>query len=423
MDIDDMVLVSIDDHTIEPPDMFERHMPATYRDRAPRFVTTDEGAQYWEFNGVPAGNVGLNAVASWPHEEWGMDPVGHAEMRPGCYVPDLRVRDMDANGVLASMCFPTFAGFNGMHLANAAGGDTKLASAVIQAYNDWHIDELAGDHPGRFVPLAIGPVHDPAGLADEIRRVAAKGCHAISLPEAPYGVGLPPFSDTDHWDPAFTAMCDEDVAMCLHIGGSFGLIQRPEGASIDHLIILAPQLSAIIATDLLTAGTFKRFPDLKVALSEGGIGWISFFLDRMDRHVWNHRWTGLEIGPPGMSPTDVWRHNFLGCFITDPSGLVTSERIGVETIAWECDYPHSDSTWPRSPELVHEEFTAAGCSDADIEAMTWQNACRFFNFDPFVGTSRDACTVAALRARAGDVDVAETSRSAYRERYLASAGV
>ena len=417
MNSDDMVMVSIDDHIIEPADMFEGHVPASYKDRAPRYVETDDLRGYWDFQGQPTGAAGLNAVASWPHEEWGFDPIGFPEMRPGTYDLDLRVRDMDANGVLASMCFPTMAGFNGMSLARSTV-DKDLTKIIVSAYNDWHIDELAGGHPGRFIPLAILPVWDPAAMATEIERVAAKGCHAVTLPETPYGVDLPGYDVAEYWDPVFAACSDNGVVICLHIGGSFGLLQRSPGAGIDHLIVLAPQLSAVTATDLLLAGIFTRFPALKVALSEGGIGWIPFFLDRMDRHLWNHRWTGLEIGPKGQTATEVFRDHFLGCFITDPAALYVRDRIGMDQIAWECDYPHSDSTWPRSPELLWDELQAAGCSDDEIDAITWRNAARFFEFDPFVNVSREQATVAALRAQAMDVDVSETSRKEYQRRWV-----
>jgi predicted TIM-barrel fold metal-dependent hydrolase len=195
-------------------------------------------------------------------------------------------------------------------------------------------------------------------------------------------------------------------------------LKRSPGAGIDHLIVLAPQLSAVTATDLLLAGIFTRFPALKVALSEGGIGWIPFFLDRMDRHLWNHRWTGLEIGPKGQTATEVFRDHFLGCFITDPAALFVRDRIGMDQIAWECDYPHSDSTWPRSPELLWDELQAASCSDDEIDAITWRNAARFFEFDPFAHVARDRATVAALRTQAMDVDVSETSRKEYQRRWI-----
>jgi predicted TIM-barrel fold metal-dependent hydrolase len=416
MQIDEMVLVSIDDHVIEPEDMFERHIPAKYKDRAPRYVRDESGRGYWEFQGLETGMSGLGAVASWPHEEWDMDPVDFPEMRPATYDVDLRVRDMDANGQLTGMCFPTFAGFNGMSLARSTV-DRDLTNAVVSAYNDWHIDELAGGHPGRFIPLAIVPTYDPQAMVTEINRVAAKGCTAVSLPETPYGVGLPAFDEDGYWDPVFTALCDNDMAMCLHIGGSFGLLQRARTASEDNLIIMSPQLSAVATSDLMAGGIFRRYPSLKVAMSEGGIGWIPFFLDRMDRHVWNHRWTGIKVGADDRTPSELWRSNFLGCFITDPSALRLRDRIGLETLAWECDYPHSDSTWPCSPEALLKELEDAGCTDDEIEAITWKNACRFFNYDPFAAIPRAEATVGHLRSRATDVDVSEVSKVEYRRRW------
>jgi predicted TIM-barrel fold metal-dependent hydrolase len=417
MQADDLILVSIDDHVIEPPDLFERHMPERFRADAPRVVHQDNGVDSWLFQGMEIGEPGLGAVASWPKDEWGFDPVGFAEMRPGCYDIHDRVRDMNVNGVLASMCFPTFAGFAGTWLAQAP--DRKLTAMAISAYNDWHIDEWCGSYPGRFMPLALGSLWDRDALVAEIHRVAAKGCTAISLPETPYGVGLPSFY-TDHWDPVFQALCDTDMAICMHIGGAFGLLKRPEGAPFDQLIIMSPQLSAVATTDLMVSGTFNRFPDLKVAMSEGGIGWIPFLLDRIDRHISNHSWTGLDFG--GLNGTELFRKNFLGCFITDPSALHLVDRIGVEAIAWECDYPHSDSTWPTSPEALIGEVEAAHLSDPVINQITWENACRFFRFDPFATRSKDQATVRALRGLNPEVDTSITSRQEYRARFEARVG-
>jgi predicted TIM-barrel fold metal-dependent hydrolase len=414
MDAQDLILVSIDDHVIEPPELFERHMPARYRDQAPHVEHREDGTDRWLFQGTECGPTGLGAVATWPKDEWDMDPIGFAEMRPGAYDIHERVRDMNVNGVLASMCFPTFPGFAGTWLAQAP--DRPLTNMAVSAYNDWHIDEWCGSYPGRFIPLAIGPLWDRDALVAEIHRVAKKGCTAITLPETPYGLGLPSFY-TDHWDPVFKALCDTDVAICMHIGGAFRLLQRPEGASYDQLIILSPQLSAVAATDLLVSGTFNRFPDLRVAMSEGGIGWIPFMLDRLDRHITNQTWTGLDLG--GRSGTDVFRSNFLGCFITDPSALHLAERIGMDCIAWECDYPHSDSTWPDSSEALLSELRGAGIADEDAEKISWANASRFFRFDPFRHLSREQASVGALQRLSPDVDIRTTSRHEYRARYAA----
>jgi predicted TIM-barrel fold metal-dependent hydrolase len=415
MELDDLVLVSIDDHVIEPVDVFERHLPAARVGDAPRVVTVD-GRDRWIFQGAELGPGGLNAVASWPKDEWDNEPVGYAEMRPGCYDVHARVRDMDANGVMASMNFPTFPGFAGTHLMRAP--DRMLASMVVSAYNDWHIDEWCGAAPERFLPLAILPAWSIEDSVAEVHRCGRKGFAAVTMPETPYAIGLPSYY-TDHWDPVLQALCDEDMAMCLHIGGAYQLLRRPDEAPLDERIILSPQLSAVACTDMIVGGVLNRFPSLRVAMSEGGIGWIAPLLDRMDLHLRNQTWTGLDLG--GRTATEVFRNSFLGCFITNPSSLRLRDRIGVESIAWECDYPHSDTTWPRAPEVLWEDFEAAGVSDDERHLIAWKNACRFFRFDPFAKRPQHEGTVGALRARATNVDVSTTSRAEYRRRYEAVA--
>jgi len=207
------------------------------------------------------------------------------------------------------------------------------------------------------------------------------------------------------------------IVLCLHIGLGIRLIQPPPEGSIDNFIVVAAQISAITASDLLLGPTFHEFPDLKIAMSEGGIGWIPYFLHRADRHQSNQTWTGA-FADDARRLSDVFRDHVLACFITDPDGLVLRHRIGVDNIAWECDYPHSDSTWPHAPELLHGELELAGVPDDEIDKITWQNSCRFFDVDPFVPTSRDGATVGALRARAVDVDTNEVSRKVWAERYL-----
>jgi len=416
LELDDLILVSIDDHVVEPRDMFERHVPAPYADRAPKVVTDDHGVEQWMFQGVSAGSTGLNAVVSWPKEDWGLDPSSFAEMRPGAYDVDERVRDMDRNGILASMCFPSFAGFAASFFHRAP--DKDLSSVMLRAYNDWHIDEWCGSHPGRFIPLALLPVWDREGMAEEVRRVRAKGCNAVTMPELPHIMGLPSYHDLDYWGPFFSAVCDEGVVVNLHIGQGFDAIRSAPDAPIDNLIILATQVSAFAAQDLLWGGAFMAYPDLKVAWSEGGIGWIAFYLDRCDRHYRRQRWLGHDFG--GKLPSEVFRDHSLACFVSDPSTLKIRHDIGIDIIAWECDYPHSDSIWPDAPEEIFAELTAAGCTDEEMHKITWQNACRFFDHDPFTVIPRREATVAARRARAGDVDTATRSRHEWRELYQAA---
>jgi predicted TIM-barrel fold metal-dependent hydrolase len=419
MRLEDMTLVSIDDHTIEPPTLFDGRMPARYAGDAPKVVTFDDGTDGWIFQGERIGTNGLQAVASWPHEEWDNEATPYSDMRPGCYSVDQRVRDMDANGLFSSMCFPTFVGFGGSHLGKVP--DLELANAAVTAYNDWHLEDWCGRHPGRFIPLAILPVWDPEAAAREVHRLGKLGFTAVTLPDAPYSSshGNLPSYYSDYWNPIFQAMVEEDIAACLHIGGSFNLIKRPGEAPLDQRIILSAQFSAVAAVDLIVGGAFQRFPTLRFAMSEGGIGWVPLLLDRIDFHLRNQTWSGWNL--QGKTGTDIWREHFLGCFIREPTGLRLWERMGIDTIAWECDYPHSDTTWPESPERLHVEVTDAGLTDEQINLISWQNACRFFRFDPHAisGMSPADTTVGALRARATDVDVSITTRAEYRRRYLA----
>jgi predicted TIM-barrel fold metal-dependent hydrolase len=412
MQISDMILLSIDDHSIEPPDMYEGHVPAKYRDQMPKVVRNDEGIDQWVFQGKATSTpFGMTSTVGWPNEEWGFHPGRYSEMRPGCFDVHQRVRDMNVNGVLTSMCFPTMAGFNARTFTEA--GDKEVAYVMLQAYNDWHIDDWCGTYPGRFIPLGIVPMWDVDLAVAEVHRIAKKGCRAISFLEAPHAQGWPSFL-SGHWDPMLQAIVDEDMVLCLHIGGAYGLIKLADEAPVDHDIVLPTQVSMLTVQDLLFGPTFRRFPALRVALSEGGIGWIPLYLERIDRHFRNQSWIGNDFG--GKLPSEVFREHVLACFITDKSGLKLRADIGVDNIAWECDYPHSDTTWPRSPEAIWEEFEIAGVSDDDIHKITWQNAARCFNWEPFSHVAKELATVGSLRALATDVDTSRMSRAEWRER-------
>ena len=143
--------------------------------------------------GTTIPNIGLNAVAGRPQEEYGIEPTAFDEMRPGCFDVHERIKDMNAGGVLGSMNFPSFPGFSGRLFAACRGQGPGLA--VLRAYNDWHIDEWCGAYPGRFIPMALPVLWDAELCADEVRRVAAKGCHSLTFTENPATLGYPSFHD------------------------------------------------------------------------------------------------------------------------------------------------------------------------------------------------------------------------------------
>jgi len=399
MDMDDMVLVSVDDHLCEPPDMFDGHLPSKWRDEAPGVLHTDDGNDVWTFNGAVIPNVGLNAVAGRPKEEYGIEPTAFDEMRPGCFDVHERIRDMDAGGILGSMCFPSFPGFAGRLFATHP--DKAFAADLIRAYNDWHIHEWAGAYPDRFIPMALPMIWSPEECAAEVRRVAELGCHSMTFTENPVPLGEPSFH-TDHWDPLWEALVDCDTVLSIHLGSSGQLVFTAPEAPMDVMIQMQPMNISTAASDLLWSTVPRRHPDLRIALSEGGAGWVPYFMDRADKtYEMHHLWTGQDFGD--LLPSDVFRRNFLTCFIRDPVGVALRHEIGIGNLCWEMDYPHSDSSWPESPEDLAEVF--AGVSDEDIDRITHLNAMDWYSYDPFAHRARSECTVGALRAEAGDHDI------------------
>lgn len=406
MQAEDLVLVSVDDHVVEPPDLFEGRVPARYRDRAPKVVRKEDGTDVWSYEGSEIPNIGLNAVAGRSPEEYGIEPTSFEEMRAGCYDIHERVRDMNVNGVLGSMCFPSFPQFCGQLFARTE--DKEQALAMLQAYNDWHVEGWCGAYPGRFIPLALPPLWDPELMGAEVRRMAAKGCHAVTFSENPSKLGYPSFH-SEHWDPFWSACSDEGTVVCLHIGSSSQLVITAPDAPIDVLITLQPMNIVQAAADLVWSPVLRKYPDLKIALSEGGIGWIPYFLERIDYVFEHHKaWTGQSFGD--QLPSQVFLDRIVTCFIDDSFGVESRAHLNLDQVCWECDYPHSDSTWPNAPEAAMKYL--AGLPDADVNRITHENAMRIFSYDPFASRARDRCTAGALRAEAGDVDVSIAARRA-----------
>ncbi len=401
MNVDELIFISVDDHVVEPPDVFEGRVPRRYADAAPRVERTETGDDVWLFDGQVVPNIGLNAVAGRPKEEYGVNPTAFDEMRPGCYDVHERVKDMSAGGVLATMNFPSFPSFSGRLFLACA--DKDLALAVVQAYNDWHIDAWCGAYPGRFIPMALPVLWDPELCAREVRRVAAKGCHSLTFTENPAALGLPSFHDA-HWDPLWRALVDEGTILNIHLGSSGKLAVTADDAPIDVMITLQPMNICAAAADIVWSRVFREFADLRVALSEGGTGWIPYFLDRLDRtYDMHHVWTGQDFG--GRMPSDVFREHILTCFIADPIGLALRHEIGIDNICWEQDYPHSDSSWPRAPEELARVAARCGVPDDELAKITFRNAMRWYRFDPFVHRAPAECTVGALRAEVVGHDV------------------
>ena len=398
MKIEDLILVSVDDHAIEPPNAFARHMPARFKGREPHVVKRGE-RDVWVFEEQATGYMGLNSVVGRPKEEYGMEPLGYEQMRRGTWNISDRVDDVNANGVLGSLCFPTFPGFAGQRFQNHSARAVSLAA--IQAYNDWHLHDWCNAAPGRFIPLMLVPWWDMQAAAAEVERLAKLGVHALSLSDNPALHGFPSIH-SDYWDPLWKACSDNNVVICCHIGTGIKAEHASELSPIDAWITSMPISIANSAADWIWAPMWKKFPNLRMALSEGGIGWIPYLLERADfTHRHHHAWTNADFG--GKKPSDIFRKHIITCFIEDDFGLRNLQDVGENMVAWECDYPHCDCTWPNSPEVAWESLRKL--PEATIHKVTHLNAMREFSYDPFPLLGRENCTVGALRAQATHVNI------------------
>jgi predicted TIM-barrel fold metal-dependent hydrolase len=307
---------------------------------------------------------------------------------------------MNAGGQLAGLNFPNFTGFSGQVLNQ--GPDRDLNEIMIQAYNDWHVDEWAGAYPDRFIPCGILPLFDVDRAVKEVRRLAAKGCHAVTFSENPEGLGMPSIH-SGHWDPLFAACSELGTVLCCHLGSS----SRGTLATADAPASVAMTLSAVTSihtvVELIWATFWERFPDLTFSITEGDVGWMPYFLWRAEHVQDRHSgWTQHRF-PAGMSsPRDIFDRNILCCFINDGTFPKLYQEFNIDNVCWESDFPHSDGTWPYAPEAIAELF--AGLPDDVVAKVTHENAMRHYQFDPFATRPRERCTASALRAESPDVD-------------------
>jgi predicted TIM-barrel fold metal-dependent hydrolase len=367
-------IISVDDHLIEPAHVFQTRVPEAMREQAPHIVTLEDGRETWVYEDGFYPQVGLNAVAGRPKAEWSMEPARFDEMRRGCYDIEARVRDMDLDGIYASLCFPSLiAGFAGTIFANSK--DQDLGLACLRAWNDWHIEEWAGPHPDRIIPLQIAWLRDPEIAAADVRRNAERGFKAVSFPENPVDLKLPSVH-TDHWDPFLRACEETQTVICLHNGSSSWTAARSPGAPLELYTSLFSVNAMAAAADWLWARIPTRFPEIRVAFSEGGIGWVPMLIDRID-YVLSHSAVGSQgWDDPNLAPTDAMRRNFWFCTIDLPSTMSLRQHIGIDHICMESDYPHADSTWPDTQLLAIDglrDFTPD-----EIRKVTWENASNLF---------------------------------------------
>jgi predicted TIM-barrel fold metal-dependent hydrolase len=389
-------IVSVDDHVIEPPHLFERWLPARYRDRGPksqrkgiakttlhggsdyRFEFADDAppADMWVYEDLIVPLRKNIASAGFPREEMSLTALTYDEIRPGCFDPVERLKDMDINWVEASLCFPTFPRFCGQTFNEAK--DKEVALACVRAYNDWMVEEWCGDSGGRLIPLVIIPLWDVQLAVQEVERNAARGVRAVCFSELPAKLGLPSIH-TGYWDPFFAACADHGVVVNMHIGSSSSMATASPDAPPAVQITLSFNYALVSMCDYLFSGLFVRFPKLKVAYSEGQMGWIPFVLQRAD-DVWHeHRgWAGVADALPE-PPSTYFFKSVYACFFRDAFGIEVIERIGADNITFETDYPHTDTTWPDTKKIATEMLE--GVPESIVYKLMRGNAIKMLGLD------------------------------------------
>jgi predicted TIM-barrel fold metal-dependent hydrolase len=389
-------IVSVDDHIVEPPHLWETWLPDKWKARAPRVVTKKiekmtyvSGTRYdivegpngdpcdvWVFEGNEYPHKRHVAAVGFDRDDMTLSPITYEEMRPGCYEPKARVQDMLDNWVDGSLSFPTFPRFCGQTFTEI--DDKDLGLACIRAYNDYMIEEWCGDSGGVLIPLIIIPLWDADLAAEEVRRNAERGCHAVCFSEMPPHLGLPSIH-TGYWDPFFEVCQETDTVVNMHIGSSSQMPVASPDAPVAAAATLSFNNAMASMSDFLFSGVLVRYPTLKLAYSEGQIGWIPYIIERAD-DVWEqHRaWGGVRDTIPE-PPSTYYHRQIFGCFFRDRHGLKSLDDIGVDNVTFETDYPHTDSTWPDTKRLA-EEMTA-GLDDETVYKVMRGNAIRMLSLD------------------------------------------
>ncbi len=374
-------LISADSHIVEPPDLYTGRIEHRFRDRAPRMerLETPAGRKYdaWFIDGQQAGTLGAVMQAGQRFEDPSqIDFLGLWEdVRPGAYEPQAMIKENEMDGVWGACLQPS----QGLFWYRIP--DSALLSAICRVYNDW-IAEFCKPYPDRLKGIGMINVDDVEDGCQELERCAKLGLAGVFIP-------VSPLADRPYRHPIYerfwwTAQ-DVGLPLLLHIGTPRGGVPGCEftmnlneltGAgrsTTDYWVRYS--LSAMIF-----AGVFDRCPKLKVGSVEHEAAWIPHWLKQMDftyreRPVFTKGWRSKE----GLLPSDYWRRNMFVEFMEDDLGIKLRDEIGVDNMLWGSDFPHAESTWPRSQEFLHRIF--AGTPKEIVRQITAENAARMFGFE------------------------------------------
>jgi predicted TIM-barrel fold metal-dependent hydrolase len=367
-------IVDADQHIIEPVDLWEKWLPAKFRERAPRLVKDEDGGDAWQL-GKNIEPLGLVTVMGTRPRDLRWTGVRYADVHPGCYEPNARLELMDEDSIDATVIFPpqrTMAYF----MSNV---DADFHLAGIEAYNNWVIDAFCAACPERLG--AIGQIPSALGVAasiKEARRLKDKGVRGLTINTWPSGGPTLRPEDDSFW-----AVVEElGLSVHLHIALAVAGAPRPrigvKAGGPSQLIRLATTLSAMpgLIAETIFTGMLDRFPKLRLVGAEVGAGWVPYFLGEMDdRYRRNRYWTKVSLE---RLPSEYFARNWTVGFVRDPYGVANRHAVGIGNMMWASDFPHHINDWPNSRWLINE--MSPGVPEDEKRKLFCENAGRIYGF-------------------------------------------
>jgi len=375
-------IVSAD--VVEPPDMWQRYLPAEFHDRMPKLVKDPKGGDAWELvPGAPPMALGLVTNRG----EWGKRyednewyGSSYDEIRKGAYDGKERLVEQDIDGIDAEVLYPSQRTMG----AFMAQEDDAYHLAGVGAYNQWMQEEFSAADPSRLLGMYQIPGVDIDSSLAAFREAKQLGARGVIISAFPSGNAK--LSEAD--DPFWAAAEAEQLPVHIHSGLSQagkrkpGSFKKAAAAVGGDRITMAAMGGAIAgASDFVSrfiySEMFDRFPALQMVMVECGAGWIPNFLEHMDDHWWRNRvWAGSKLK---LLPSEYFHRNWKATFIREPFAMANRHWIGVDNLLWSNDYPHHRHDWPYSRRVIEE--TMAGVPPAEKQQMTRDNAVELYRLD------------------------------------------
>ena len=369
-------VISSDSHVVEPPDLWMSRAEPRFRDRAPRIVRMEDGDDYWVCGDKKLIGVGIGAQVGRRFDEPEKLSLNDRQenVRPGGYIPEEHLKDLDIDGIDVSILYPTI----GLVLFSQVP-DSEFLSSIFRTYNDW-VAEFCKPFPKRLKGIAMVNIDDIQEGIRELERCANLGFAGAMI--TVYPVEERSYNSPEY-EPLWAAAQDLQMPLSLHVSTN-----RP-GPSQELLDILSTTPSFVSNQDhwvrtsighLIFNGVFERYQKLQVGSIELDLGWVPHFMEKID-YTYTNR--AIEFTPyrfkEDMLPSDYFHRNVFLSFQEDALGISLRQIIGVDNLLWGSDYPHFESTFPRSREIIDEILTE--CTDDEKAKIVGGNAARIYQLD------------------------------------------